>query len=75
MSVYQALPIDCDNMNHRRSNAPVGYCPQCGRSVNAAAPAPVCTETLHAAARRQRDAWCVHCGVALHADKLRPRRM
>jgi len=75
VSGYQPVPTDCDNMNHRRSNAPVGYCPQCGGRVNASAPAPVCTETLHAAARRQRDAWCVHCGLALQAAPPRPRRM
>jgi hypothetical protein len=57
---------DCDNLNHRRADAPVAYCPQCGRCVNATARRPhTCDNATHAKARRERDAWCVHCGVSL----------
>jgi hypothetical protein len=55
----------CDNMNHRRTSAPVGHCPQCGGVVNAQIRAQPCNEIQHAAARRQRSAFCVDCGVQL----------
>ena len=66
--------LDCDNFNHRRSNAPVGYCPQCGERVNERVRAQPCTEAMHALARRQRDAWCVHCGETLRAGWQTPSR-
>lgn len=56
----------CDNMNHRRSDAPVGHCPECGGVVNArAATAVGCDESKHAAARRRQSRFCVDCGTAL----------
>jgi hypothetical protein len=55
----------CDNMNHRRRNAPVGYCPQCGGIVNEGIRAQPCSETQHAVARRHHSFFCVHCGVQL----------
>jgi len=55
----------CDNMNHRRADAPVGHCPQCGDVVNARIRAQPCTEAQHAAARRQRSVFCVDCGARL----------
>jgi predicted RNA-binding Zn-ribbon protein involved in translation (DUF1610 family) len=60
-----ALRTACENMNHRRSNAPVSHCPQCGDSVNASVRSPACTESTHAQARRQRSVYCVHCGTQL----------
>jgi hypothetical protein len=65
----------CDNLNHRRSDAPVGYCPQCGKRVNARLRTFACDDALHARARRQRDAWCVHCGVTLRVAPRLPRRV
>lgn len=59
----QANP--CENMNHRRANAPVGHCPQCGGVVNGAMHTAHCSETDHGAARRRQAAFCVHCGVQL----------
>ena len=55
----------CDNMNHRRPNAPVGHCPQCGGVVNEAIRAQRCSEIEHAAARRRQSAFCVNCGARL----------
>jgi hypothetical protein len=55
----------CDNMNHRRIDAPVGYCPECGGVVNARARAQACSESHHATARRTRTVFCVDCGVQL----------
>lgn len=55
----------CPNLNHRRSDAPVGHCPQCGSVVNAQHHATGCTEERHAAARRQQSTYCVRCGMQL----------
>ncbi len=55
----------CENLNHRRTSAPVGHCPQCGGVVNAQIRAQPCNETQHAAARRDRTAFCVDCGAQL----------
>ena len=55
----------CENMNHRRADAPVGYCPQCGGVVNAHIHAQPCSETQHAAARRHQTVFCVDCGAQL----------
>jgi hypothetical protein len=55
----------CPNLNHRRSDAPVGHCPQCGDLVNPQYHVVGCQEERHAAARRQQCMYCVHCGVQL----------
>ena len=60
-------PIACENLNHRRSNAPVGHCPQCGGVVNASVRAERCDEARHAVARRSHAAYCIHCGTQLIA--------
>jgi hypothetical protein len=64
MSIVRTLN-PCDNMNHRRHNAPVGHCPQCGGIVNARITVGACTESKHAAARRQQSIFCVDCGEQL----------
>jgi hypothetical protein len=62
----QAAPREwCENMNHRRADAPVSHCPQCGAVVNARVVSPACSEATHAAARRQQLTFCVHCGTRL----------
>jgi hypothetical protein len=61
----------CDNMNHRRPNAPVGHCPQCGEPVNANASTSGCDSDKHAAARRRQSAYCVDCGERLIAAFVR----
>lgn len=59
-------PTDCDNMNHRRPDAPVGHCPQCGKVVNESLRRSAsCNEAAHAAARRRQVDFCVHCGLQL----------
>jgi len=65
MTAQTRQPNPCNNMNHRRSNAPVGYCPQCGGVVNRSIRAQPCTETRHAAARRDQTVFCVDCGAQL----------
>ena len=59
------VPIACENMNHRRVNAPVSHCPQCGRVVNPDLPARSCTDEQHAVSRRQGAMFCVACGTQL----------
>ena len=58
-------PNPCENMNHRRADAPVGYCPQCGGVVNGSIRAAPCSEAHHAAARLRQAAFCVDCGRQL----------
>jgi hypothetical protein len=58
-------PNPCNNMNHRRTNAPVGHCPQCGGVVNDRIRVAPCSEPQHAVARRHQSAFCVDCGVQL----------
>jgi hypothetical protein len=59
------MPNPCDNMNHRRVDAPVAHCPQCGGVVNQALRATQCAEADHAAARRRQLEFCVNCGRPL----------
>lgn len=59
----------CDNMNHRRADAPVSHCPKCGGVVNARASSPACNEGKHAAARRRQSVFCVDCGTKLVLDR------
>ena len=58
-------PNMCENMNHRRRDAPVSHCPQCGGVVNAHAAPRACSENKHAAARRRQSIFCVDCGMRL----------
>ena len=55
----------CENMNHRRRDAPVSHCPQCGGMVNARLPHTPCDAPKHAVAVRQHRAFCVDCGAQL----------
>jgi len=65
MTAFRRSPIDCENMNHRRPNSPVPYCPQCGGLVNRDIPARTCSAEQHAMTRRQGSVFCVRCGVQL----------
>jgi hypothetical protein len=58
-------PNPCENLNHRRTDAPVGHCPECGGVVNARIRARPCSEAQHAAARRYQTVFCVDCGTRL----------
>ncbi len=55
----------CPNLNHKRSDAPVRFCPMCGEVVNKNIPARKCTEEEHARSRRERNKYCLHCGEQL----------
>ena len=55
----------CPNFNHRKSNPPVRFCPNCSEVVNATIPAKRCSEQLHAKARMSRNKYCVNCGEQL----------
>ena len=57
----------CENLNHRRANAPVGHCPQCGGVVNERMCADGCDDAAHLAARRSHAAYCIRCGKQLIA--------
>jgi hypothetical protein len=58
----------CDNFNHRRSNAPVRFCPSCSEVVNQSIPTKQCTPAEHAKKRRERNKFCVHCVEQLMKD-------
>jgi len=55
----------CPNLNHRRGNAPVRFCPKCGEVVNAGVPLQRCAEDKHSKQRRDRNRCCVDCGEQL----------
>jgi len=55
----------CPNFNHRRSNAPVRFCPDCGEVVNDAVPAQKCSKDKHAEKRRELSKYCSDCGEQL----------
>jgi hypothetical protein len=59
----------CDNMNHRRRDAPVGHCPECGGVVNPLVRNAGCDESKHAVARRRQSMFCVDCGSRLIASR------
>ena len=65
MSQRLRTPTECDNMNHRRADARVAHCPQCGGVVNASLRSHACNEADHAAARRRQVEYCVNCGTQL----------
>src|SRR4026207_1746470 len=67
MTAQPHQPNPCENMNHRRDNAPVAHCPQCGGIVNPNIRVAACSEAEHALARRQQSMFCVHCGALLIA--------
>jgi len=55
----------CQNLNHRRTHAPVRHCPQCGGVVNANVARCRCSDAQHTMARRERSVFCVDCGTRL----------
>ena len=58
----------CENLNHRRANAPVRHCPQCGGVVNDRMHSGSCDDAQHLAARRTFAAFCIRCGKQLIAS-------
>jgi ribosomal protein L37AE/L43A len=65
MTTFRYSPTACENLNHRRANAPVPYCPECGAVVNGRIGARMCSPEQHALSRRQRSVFCVECGMQL----------
>ena len=63
-------PNPCDNTNHRRTNAPIAHCPQCGGVVNGAISGRDCSDADHTAERRRHNAFCTGCGDELIANLL-----
>lgn len=59
------MGVFCVNLNHRRSNAPVRYCPLCGEVVNGLISTRTCAEDDHAKKRREMNKYCVNCGDQL----------
>jgi len=55
----------CPNLNHSRTDAPVRYCPMCGKVVNKYRPIKTCTQEEHAKSLRKRTRYCMHCGDQL----------
>jgi predicted RNA-binding Zn-ribbon protein involved in translation (DUF1610 family) len=57
--------LSCPNLNHRRADAPVRFCPKCGAVVNARVQLVRCTSVKHDASRRNHSDFCVDCGEQL----------
>lgn len=55
----------CPNLNHRRSDAPVRFCPGCGEVVNVKVSTIRCATVRHDTQRRDRSVFCVDCGERL----------
>ena len=52
----------CPNVNHRRANAPVWHCPNCGGAGNGEGPTKNFHKDNHAKQRRQRNTFRLDCG-------------
>ena len=59
----------CNNLNHRRRDAPVRCCPNCGAVVNAKMAAAKCPPVRHADRRKSGSSFCVDCGDQLVKDR------
>ncbi len=59
------MQASCPNLNHRRRDAPVRFCPMCGEVVNKDVPIKRCTHEEHARRRCERNRYCLHCGKQL----------
>jgi len=55
----------CSNLNHRRTDAPVRFCPSCGETVNAKVHLLRCPTMRHDVQRRGGSIFCVDCGEQL----------
>jgi hypothetical protein len=55
----------CSNLNHRRSDAPVRFCPSCGETVNAKVSLVRCPSARHDHQRRGGSTFCIDCGERL----------
>ena len=66
----------CPNMNHRRRDSPVAFCPNCGEVVNPGIPPRSCSEESHAKQRREETtiAWIVGSSSSVKGDEPRGAR-
>jgi hypothetical protein len=55
----------CPNFNHRRGDAPVRFCPSCGKVVNGKVDMIRCATVRHDTRRRDGALFCVDCGERL----------
>ncbi len=60
----------CSNLNHRRANAPVRCCPNCGDVVIEGMPKRHCGDEEHAIKRRERNKYCTLCGDQLIQNRI-----
>jgi hypothetical protein len=60
-----AARTHCTNLNHRRTNPPVRYCPNCGKLMNGDIDVTKCPDGKHAERRKARNAYCMDCGDQL----------
>lgn len=67
--MWERKEVMCHNINHRRANAPIGHCPECGKLVNERRRSQGCAEADHSAARRTQTVFCVTCGTQLIFDR------
>jgi predicted RNA-binding Zn-ribbon protein involved in translation (DUF1610 family) len=44
----------------------VRFCPTCGEVLNRSITTRKCADDAHAKLRRERNAYCMDCGAALH---------
>ena len=58
-------PEPCPNLNHRQTNPPVRYCPNCGKVVNDRIATKMCSEEAHGRRRMQMSKFCVDCAERL----------
>jgi hypothetical protein len=63
-------PNPCTNLNHRRTESPVRFCPQCGAVVNARITPRQCSEISHDKSRRNQNFFCIDCGDMLRRGAL-----
>ncbi len=52
----------CDNLNHRRAQVSIRYCPSCGVLLNDRLAVRQCSHAAHVAAMRDRTTFCSDCG-------------
>lgn len=55
----------CRNLNHSKMNVSVRNCSMCGEVVNKAYVKKRCSDHVHASRRKERNHYCVDCGLNL----------
>ena len=65
VTTREMKPNPCPNLNHRHADAPVRYCPNCGKVVNDRITIKTCREEIHRKKRMDFSRFCVDCGEQL----------